>query len=185
MTNPVELEAFKKRTEAVPSGCIEWIGNIDGTGYGRFCFQGHIELAHRSAWRLLKGELPKTGCVLHRCDNRPCVNPEHLFLGDRGDNARDMASKGRQWIQQNPERRADTLTCPIELRARGEGHGMAILNEAQVLAIRERSSGGELGKKLAIEFDCSTSLITAIVRGQIWKHVGGPIRSSQFKGKKA
>lgn len=176
-----EREAFESRMKHMPNGCIEWGGNIDGTGYGRFCFKRRIELAHRAAWRIFKGEIPKNACLLHRCDNPPCVNPDHLFLGDRGDNARDMASKGRQWIQQNPERRLDTLVCPTELKPRGEQHGMSKLTEQQVISIRERSSNGELGKHLAVSFGCARTLISAIVNGQIWRHVGGPLKASKTK----
>lgn len=184
MSTEAEREAFQKHMRPLPNGCIEWAGNINENGYGRFSYKRRGELAHRAAWRLFRGEIPKGICLLHRCDNPPCVNPEHLFQGDRGDNARDMASKGRQWIQQNPHRRIDTLVCPIELKPRGEQHGMSKLNEAAVLAIRERASRGELGKHLCIEFNCSTSLITEVVRGHVWRHVGGPIRSRRTKDEK-
>ena len=177
-----EALAFMERTKAAPSGCIEWIGNIDANGYGRFCFKRKIELAHRAAWRLFRGEIPTGMCLLHKCDNPPCVNPDHLFLGDRRDNARDMAAKGRQWIQRNPERRLDTLVCPTELKPRGENHGCAILTAAQVVAIRRRSSKGEIGKSLAADFEVSTSLISQIIKGQIWQSVGGPIKAIKQKG---
>ncbi len=173
-----EQAAFLQRTRSMPSGCVEWIGPRDDNGYGRFTYKRNQQLAHRAAWRLFCGELPAHLCVLHRCDNPPCVNPAHLFLGDRGDNARDMVAKGRQWLQTNPDRRAETLTCPPERKARGSSHGNALLTEAQVLAIRQRASRGDLGKHLAAEFHCSTSLISAIVRGQAWQHVGGPIKTS-------
>lgn len=173
-----ERDAFIQRTQPKPSGCIEWVGPRHDNGYGRFTFKRQQQLAHRAAWRLFRGELPADLCVLHHCDNPPCVNPEHLFLGDRGDNARDMAAKGRQWLQASPERRAETFACPAERKARGSGHGNAVLTEAQVLAIRQRVSRGERGKHLAAEFHCSTSLISAIVRGQAWQHVGGPLKTS-------
>lgn len=173
-----ELAAFKARTVAAHDGCIEWTGNRDNTGYGRFCFKRRIELAHRAAWRLLKGPIPDGQCLLHKCDNPPCVNPDHLFLGDRGDNARDMASKGRQWVQKNP---AGRPVCPVDLKPRGSQHGMAKLNEAEVLAIRRRSSQGETGKFLAIEFGVRASLISQIIRGQVWQHVGGPIKQQRTR----
>lgn len=168
-----EAEALTIRTRATFSGCIEWIGPRAERGYGRFTFRQKQELAHRAAWRLLRGPIPDGLCVLHRCDNPPCCNPDHLFLGDRGDNARDMAAKGRQHVQRNPSRRP---VCPTELKARGSGHGNAKITEPQVLAIRERIYRGELGKHLATEYHCSPSLISAIVRGHFWRHVGGPIK---------
>ena len=176
MKKLTEREEFEARTKPMESGCIEWIGNIQTDGYGRFCFKRKIELAHRVSWRIYKGEIPHGACLLHKCDNPPCVNPDHLFLGDRGDNARDMASKGRQWIQQHPERRLDTLVCPIHLKPRGEQHGLAKLKESQVIAIRERSSRGELNKHLAAEFCVAPTLIGGIINGYIWRHIGGPLK---------
>jgi hypothetical protein len=175
-----QRQAFEARMKPMPSGCIEWTGNIDGSGYGRFCFQRKITLAHRAAWTLFRGPIPDGMCLLHKCDNPPCVNPDHLFLGDRGDNARDMSAKQRQWVQKNP---AGRPVCPIELKPRGEGHGMSKLSEADVLSIRRKASTGALGKDLAAEFGCARSLISAIVLGQIWQHVGGPIRTSKTKEK--
>ena len=93
-----------------------------------------------------------------------------------------MASKGRQWIQKNPERRFDTLVCPLELRPRGERHGMSKLKEPQVIAIRERSNRGELCKHLAVEFGVARTLISEIIYGHIWRHVAGPIKLKKIKG---
>lgn len=62
-----------------------------------------IYYAHRFGWTLANGEIPPGMCVLHRCDNPPCVNPTHLFLGDRRDNAIDMIAKGRHWAQRKKE----------------------------------------------------------------------------------
>ncbi len=175
---PAERQSFEARIELKAGGCIEWVGPLNATGYGLFTFKRKQRLAHRAAYALYKGVLHPDVCVLHQCDNRACVNPEHLFLGDRGDNARDMASKGRQWVQKNPEGRP---ICPTELKARGQQHGMSKLTDAQVHAIRIRADRGELGKQLASELGLSTSLISQIIRGQIWRHVGGPIRNQQPK----
>jgi len=75
--------------------CWEWQGARDGRGYGLLAARpGSPQKAHRVAWRLAHGEISGERCVLHRCDNRLCVNVEHLFLGTRGDNARDAQAKG-------------------------------------------------------------------------------------------
>jgi hypothetical protein len=84
-------------------GCWVWQGNIDDDGYGRFGSKGTVKQAHRVSWEIINGPIPEDVCVLHKCDNPPCVRPDHLFLGDRGDNAKDMASKGRQYLQVHPE----------------------------------------------------------------------------------
>jgi hypothetical protein len=77
-------------------GCWEWQGANNGKGYGCFGKEGSRPYyAHRFSWELHAGPIPDGLFVLHRCDNRRCVNPEHLFLGTQGDNMRDMIAKGR------------------------------------------------------------------------------------------
>jgi hypothetical protein len=89
--------------------CWVWKGKPNETGYGRVGIEGRVELAHRVAWKLVNGAIPDGLGVLHHCDNRMCQRAErdpaksHLFLGDRGDNARDMAAKGRAHLQRNPK----------------------------------------------------------------------------------
>ncbi len=74
--------------------CWGWSGTTN-KGYGRINVGGNMVLAHRVAWELTSGLIPPGMCVLHSCDNPPCVNPNHLFLGTHADNMRDMRAKGR------------------------------------------------------------------------------------------
>lgn len=76
-------------------GCWPWIKSRQPYGYGRFNYQGKQVQAHRVAWILTNGPIPDDLCVLHSCDNPPCCNPDHLFLGTKGDNNRDCIRKGR------------------------------------------------------------------------------------------
>ncbi len=79
-----------------PDQCWEWQGGRSGSmGYGQIKVGGHSQYIHRLAYQQLVGPIPAGMKVLHQCDNPRCVNPHHLFLGTDGDNARDMASKGR------------------------------------------------------------------------------------------
>lgn len=76
--------------------CWTWIGARDANGYGRLSLPGRGTIgAHRVSWELHRGEIPDGLCVLHRCDNPPCVWPEHLFLGTHADNVADRIAKGR------------------------------------------------------------------------------------------
>ena len=75
--------------------CWEWTACITIDGYGSFNFEGQSQLAHRISWLITFGVYPEE-YVLHRCDNRLCVRPDHLFLGTNADNIQDMVNKGRQ-----------------------------------------------------------------------------------------
>jgi hypothetical protein len=78
-----------------PKGCWEWTGGRSAYGYGVFRSTFGESMAHRASFVLHKGPLMKGMCVLHKCDNPPCVNPEHLFAGDRIMNNLDKKLKGR------------------------------------------------------------------------------------------
>lgn len=79
-----------------PRECWPWMGRIEKeTGYGKFCWNRHCNSAHRFAWISVFGEIPSGLFVCHKCDNRTCQNPSHLWLGTAADNNRDMFRKGR------------------------------------------------------------------------------------------
>jgi len=75
--------------------CWIWMGSVMGRGYGQAYWHGHCIGAHRVAWELTNGPIPSGMCVCHMCDNPPCCNPAHLFLGSQKDNMQDGIRKGR------------------------------------------------------------------------------------------
>ncbi len=129
--------------------CWIWEGGVNQRGYG-FC--GHSQKAHRVAWELTHGSIPKGMCVCHACDVRNCVNPDHLFLGTHSDNNHDMIAKGRA------------------VNLNGEAHALSRLTEKQVIEIRNRAFRGNYSA-LGREFGVSVQHIHRIVTGQRWKHI--------------
>jgi hypothetical protein len=87
------------------TGCHLWEGSISPNGYGVHTFYGRTQSTHRAAWEEANGQIPAGLNVLHSCDVRRCLNPEHMFLGTKKDNTADMISKGRQnWNTPNRKR---------------------------------------------------------------------------------
>lgn len=154
-------ERFWSKVDRTDIGCWEWKGSKQGRPgmkYGSFSIHGRDVAAHRFSYRLHVGEIPEGMEICHHCDNPGCVRPDHLFLGTRSDNMKDKVKKGR----------ANT--------PRGEQNTKAKLTEQQVITIREEFARGGISKQeLANKYGVARSLVLMIVRGETWKHVGGPI----------
>ena len=89
-----EIKRFELFTDKT-NKCWIYTGGINSTGRGMFWLNGKTQKAHRVAWVIKNGHIPRNKYVLHKCDNGKCVNPEHLFLGSLKDNSQDMIKKGR------------------------------------------------------------------------------------------
>jgi hypothetical protein len=119
--------------------------------------------AHRYSFKITYGEVPDKMLVCHKCDNRGCVNPAHLFAGTHADNSADMREKNRQATGV----RNGTSTHPEKI-ARGEKHGKSVLSDEQVANIRLIYDFGVPQTLLAKLFQCCRSTIGAITRKETW-----------------
>lgn len=132
--------------------CDEWGGARDRDGYGRLQRYGLSWLAHRLEWTTKRGPIPQGMAVLHRCDNPPCREINHLFLGTHADNMADRRAKGRQ--------------------ARGEAVGTSKLTEALVREMRARhAAGGVSYRSLAREHGLAHATVRRAIVGAAWKAV--------------
>lgn len=160
-TRPFADRFFEKVIPEPMSGCWLWMGASSGFGYGSLgvgrASEGTI-MAHVAS-ALIHGLLTErhAGWVLHHCDNPPCVNPRHLFIGTQLDNLRDMARKGRNRVA-HPE-------------VRGEKQWNARLTADLVRTIRVRASAGEKHETIARDMGVCRSNISIIVRRKSWGHV--------------
>lgn len=149
---PIVERFWLKVAVAEPTECWLWTALCDPRGYGRIKNHGRMILAHRVSYEIHYGPIPDGLLVCHDCDNPPCVNPTHFFLGTMTDNMNDMFSKGRNAI--------------------GERMGTAKLTDADVKKIRELyesryGSYAEIGRL----FGVTDGTVHLIVTRQTWRHI--------------
>lgn len=136
------------------SDCWYWRGSHTNLGYGVIAAAGE-KRAHRAAWVLWNGSIPEGMSVLHRCDVRCCVNPDHLFLGTHKDNMQDMTKKGRGKVPG---------LC-------GDSSPVRKLDARSVSMIRqEYGAGGISQSKLAKKFGVAQATINRILTRKAWRH---------------
>lgn|SRR5574343_112608 len=160
-------ERFWRHVSKTDNGCWIWTAHRSKSGYGMFWMPGtngskDTNLrAHRVSWILTHGEIPNNLWVLHRCDNPPCVNPLHLFLGTGKDNTQDMISKGR--YKNNSHHLRGKMT--------GEKNRRATITNSQVPVIRELLAQGMKQSKIARKLGISKFVVWSIKAGACWNHV--------------
>lgn len=133
--------------------CWNWKRQRCRKGYGRIKIKGISKVVHRISYEVHLGCVPDEMLVCHTCDNRGCINPDHLFLGTNADNMADMVAKGRQG------------------KLRGEACGRAKLSESDVIAIRGAVGIGR--GDLAEKYGISRASINDILSGRSWTHLEG------------
>ena len=142
-----DLGWWDSRTKVAISGCIEWTASRKKSGgYGQLSFNGEMWSASRFAWVRSFGAIPDGLFVCHRCDNRLCVNSDHLFLGTIQQNNEDMRIKGRA------------------ARQFGDRNGGSKLTNDQRRQIYHRALAGERAKQLAAEFGISKRTVYLVIR---------------------
>jgi hypothetical protein len=146
-----------KRGKQTPLGrCWEWVASIGTHGYGQLSVNGKPVTTHTFSWKIHNGEIEGSKFVLHRCNNKSCVNPRHLYLGTHGDNVRDRTADGG-----DPQ---------------GERNGMSRLTKTQILEAKRkyipyhRTRGI---RALARELGVNHSYLGEVIRGRRWKHLAG------------
>jgi hypothetical protein len=143
----------------IGDGCWLWSAFVAPSGYGMFGLgsrrdgSARVHPAHRVAYALAVGPVPAGQVVAHRCDNRACVRPSHLFLGTQSENMRDMAAKGRSGA------------------LRGSDNPQSRLTERDVASIRRAARRGAVQRRLAERHGVSESTVSLIIKRRGWRHV--------------
>jgi hypothetical protein len=154
--------------------CWIWKGYRHPFGYGNIRVGGVTKLTHRVSYELHTGPIPDGLHVLHRCDNPPCCNPDHLYVGTNDDNTRDRITRGRG---------ATGSRCHPYKPVFGEMRANSRLKESDVVYIREQAALGVSSGELAEMFKIHAATISCIIRGKKWKAAGGPIRTKVLSRK--
>lgn len=154
---PIIERFWEKVARAAPNECWEWSGCRSPKNYGLMSVGSktdgsrHTRFAHRISYELHYGPIPAGMSVCHKCDNPPCVNPAHLFLGSHQVNMHDMTQKGRA--------------------TKGNKNPQARLTADQVRAIRAQAEDGDTHAEIAARFSINRSTVSMIVNRKRWGHI--------------
>lgn len=158
LDNMDESRFWSKVNKLGESLCWEWNASVLQGGYGQYYFEGRNQKAHRVSWVISNGTIPNGLKVCHRCDNRKCVNPSHLFLGTQKDNIQDMLSKGR-----------DNYVSGWKPLI-GERNPQAKITKEQVIEIRETKWDIPY-KKIGAKYGISAASVCLILNRTNWSHI--------------
>lgn len=142
---------WNKVTKLSNQDCWEWTACLQSNGYGQIRFDNKVHYSHRLSYFIHFGHIPEDKHVLHRCDNRKCVNPLHLFLGDQASNMADCAAKRRN--------------------AHGTRSPLSKITEQQLAEIRRLSESGCTCKYISNKYNLHYNTIYKILKGVTYKHV--------------
>lgn len=149
--NVLLIAFWKNVKQGSDDECWEWKGSVVGKGYGVLRCVNETKLAHRISYELHHGPIPDGLDCLHKCDNPPCVNPNHLFLGTNDDNIQDKVTKGRQ--------------------PKGSTHANARWSEDDIRAMRDLYASGVSQREIAAIYHTHQGTVGHIVRRKAWKHI--------------
>ena len=154
MISKEQLRQSLREKYEVYGDCWIWSQSIQGGGYGNCFVDGRVSRAHRVSYEIHKGPIDKGLLVCHTCDNRACINPDHLFLGTHADNTADMIAKNRMKVGDDLP---NAKLCPDKIR--------------EVRAALDQMPKTHTIRKFAKKFGVSRWAISEIVYGRNWKHV--------------
>lgn len=162
-----EIDRFEARIKRLDSGCWEWSGGKFESGYGMFYLKRGSKktfLAHRASWMIHnKMQVPNNLLVCHTCDNRPCVNPAHLYVGTYYENNRDTVKRKRG------------------NRRYGTECSWSKVTEAQVMEILTHKYGRGANAELARKLGIHQSQVSHIRRGYRWPHIKQSLQTVDVK----
>lgn len=175
MNNP-ELVALLSKAHWCASGCLIWDLRKNVRGYGLTRFRGKNTTASRAVLSLkIRRPLTDQEYACHECDNPPCVNPDHLFVGSPSDNVKDSIAKGRMLFHKSPKHRQALSEATGRayatgklVRLRGEDAPRSVLTERDVLEIRSAVGPQRL---IAAHYGVDQTMISAIKRRKYWAHI--------------
>jgi len=171
------MDKYKKKIiekSLKKDGCWIWIGVVSNAGYGKTRYEKKDISAHRLSYIVFIGSIPDGKNVCHKCDEKRCVNPEHLWLGSQSENIKDCVKKGRftgtkgfKWTDEVRKKMKNRTHAD----RKGEKHHLKKLINDDIKEIRRLYDSGINQKELSLRYKVHQSCISNIVRYKSWSHI--------------